>query len=537
MKVLFIFPHVEDRHKIHYPFGLAGIVSVTIEAGHEVEVVTVFDRSDDGKAAEAIERFGPRVIGFSAVSSQFRHVKRLAELARRLRPEAICVCGGVHPTIFPESLLEAPGLDGVFVGESEQAFIDFLDRLERGDSYRETDNFGYRKGDRVMVNRLQPLVRDLDRLPFPNKSLFQYGRDVFGTGALQFLFSRGCPFGCAYCSNHSLARVYGRRSNRPRYRAPENCIREIEETRAEYPEAREVLIWDDNFGLDRAWRRDFLDRYCRRIDLKFSCLVNPLLADREFFQALKDSGCYLIRMGVETGNESLRRAVLNRPISNSRICRAFDLARTVGLETFAYNMIGVPGETEETLRETVRMNRFLEPAFSAVQIYHPYRGTKLGDYCFEKGLVDVQGHELLSNERTRSVLRFPEAFLRRLRLIRTQWWTLVHDFERPYDPAVQMELDPARADPYGRHGFRLSLPLPPREGDSEEKPYYSRYYLYEDDRELFPPHSSHREISDQGRGAFSHWGGELYFSTSDNSDPSRNGRSYVLKPVPLEALA
>jgi len=429
MNVLFIYTNIDGTHDETYSFGLASIVAVTKQQGYTARVFIVKSRAEYSLLYDVIREFLPSVIAFSSVSSQFRFIKEIAESIKERFPQIILVCGGVHTTIFPNSLQECHALYGVFRGESEYAFLEFLDRFAQGRPYTDSPNFVYRSGDTIALNPLNPLISNLDSLPFPDKTTYPYIETVSQNGIAPFLFSRGCPFSCSYCSNHAIAHVYGMKTNRPRYRSPESCIQEIEETLRLFPGITTVWIMDDIFGLDKNWRTEFCRKYKERISIKFDCLLRANVVDENFIQLLKEAGCYRVSFGVESGNEYIRNEVMNRKMSNEQIIRAFELCHRHGLETNAINIIGIPGETEEMIWDTVRLNRTIKPTTSGVNIFYPYRGTKLGDSCFAQGLVDEKRYYDFTCERRETILAYPEQLKERLQYYYKNWDILIY----PYD--------------------------------------------------------------------------------------------------------
>jgi radical SAM superfamily enzyme YgiQ (UPF0313 family) len=235
----------------------------------------------------------------------------------------------------------------------------------------DTGNLVYKKDGRLVQNKLKPLIKDLDVLPFPDRTVYPYNEIMNKLQYAQFLFTRGCPYHCSYCSNKKLGERYGMGQNNPRSRSPELCISEIEDvlrTRRFY----QIGIIDDVFGINRVWLREFLKKYKERIRVKFSCLLRVEYANDELMAELKDGGCFKIFFGVESGNENIRKSVLNRKMTNEQIVRAFDLCRKHKLDSFAVNMIGLPGETDEMVWDTIRFNRKLRSTTNAVNIFYPY---------------------------------------------------------------------------------------------------------------------------------------------------------------------
>lgn len=428
MNVLFVYTNVNGYHEQCYSFGLASIVSVTRSGGHNADVFTVVDKGQYPEILDRIAYFKPRIIGFTSVSSQFSFVKEISAIVRKRFPDIITVCGGIHPTLNPDCISEAEALDAVFIGESEKSFIEFLRRVERNECYKDVDNLACLKDGVVKINKLKPLITDLDSLPYPDKEVCSYEDTLKKTGYAPFFFSRGCPYLCSYCSNHKLADRYGLERNNPRYRSVKSSISEIEAASKRF-DIKTVWIQDDIFGLDKEWRTEFCREYRKRINIRFICLLRVNVVDEEFVRLLKEAGCFQVFIGIESGNDFVRRNIMNRHMANDQIMKAFDTAHRYGMRTNAINMIGLPGETEEMLWDTIRLNRKIKPTVSSVNIFYPYKGTKLGDYCFEKGLVNEKLYSGFSNERRETVLNLPENYKKKLIFYRNNWETLIY----PYD--------------------------------------------------------------------------------------------------------
>ena len=431
MKVAFVYTNINGFHSDLFSFGLSTIAAVAKAQGHEVQIFLVRCEEDMPTVVREIESFGPRIVGFSAVSSQFHFVKDLAGLIKQRLPGTVIVCGGVHPTINPRCVEEAPAIDAVFVGESEAAFQDFLSKITAGKDYHDTPNLAYVRDGKFVENALGPLITDLDGIPFPERDSVLFSETLKAVGYAPFFFSRGCPYLCSYCSNHAIARRYGLTRNRPRFRTPENCIREIEDVVRRFP-VNKIGIIDDIFGIDKEWRREFCQKYEERIKIRFFCLLRANMIDEEFVRLLKAAGCYRISIGVESGNEHIRNTVMRRSLSTQQIIRAFDLCRKHGIQTNSLNIIGTPGETEEMIRDTIRLNRRIRPSSSGVNIFYPYKGTELGDRCFQEGLVDEDLYYSFSDERRSSVLRYSEEYKSRLLYYKDHWEDLVYRYNLRY---------------------------------------------------------------------------------------------------------
>lgn len=427
MKILFVYTNVTGFHTDTYSIGLASIMSFIRLKGHEIRVVIVRTKDDYYKVWEENTCFKPQVIGFSSVSSQFSIVKELAAGIKERSPGIIAVCGGVHPTINPGCLLETRNLDAIFIGESENSFAEFIEKIEQGRPYEDTENLAFIKDGRLIVNKLKPLVMNLEMLPYPDREVYPFGKILEETGYAHFVFSRGCPFLCTYCSNHAIAKAYNLPRNITRFRSAEDSIKEIEAVINKFKVGR-IIIGDEIFGLDKKWRYEFCEKYKKRVRIKFHSMFRVNFIDEETLKLLKDAGCYRITLSVESGNDFVRRQIMNREMTNKQIIKAFDLAHKYGIETCALNMIGLPGETEEMIWDTIKLNRRIMPTDSGINIFYPYKGTKLGDSCFEKNFVDEQIYDSFCNERRDTVLKYPESYKKRLNYFRKNWDYLIYPF-------------------------------------------------------------------------------------------------------------
>ena len=162
------------------------------------------------------------------------------------------------------------------------------------------------------------------------------------------------------------------------------------------------------------------------------CVLRVDVISDEFIHDLMKAGCYRISFGIESGNDYVRKEIMHRKMSNKQIIKSFNIVRKFGINTNAINIIGVPGETEEMIWDTIKLNRRIKPTVSGVNIFYPYKGTKLGDYCFQKGLVDEALYYSFSKERRETVLNYPEEYKKTLTYYHQNWQYLVYPFSIKY---------------------------------------------------------------------------------------------------------
>jgi len=236
--VLFVITNLNGFYEDAYSFGLGQLMSCVKENGHEFDLRVINIIDDETECLEHIENWEPHIIGYTSVSSQFMHVKNLADKVRSNGYKGFQVCGGSHPTIHPECIMESESLDCIFSGESEEAFNEFVDKVANNKPFNDVRNISYSKNGKLVKNEKYPLVADLEKYPFPEREIFfKHNTKTKFTGQnewgfVNFWFSRGCPYLCTYCQNQALAMEYssdkyGGLVFKARYRAPQNCIDEI----------------------------------------------------------------------------------------------------------------------------------------------------------------------------------------------------------------------------------------------------------------------------------------------------------------------
>ncbi|MHC4663737.1 MAG: B12-binding domain-containing radical SAM protein [Planctomycetota bacterium] len=412
MRILFVYltPKPWLKTYVGYHEGLAVLSATVRRRGHQPSML-ILNEPDRTAMSNAVKKCKPDIAALSIASPQMPLARKAADiLAGDFR--LTLVAGGAHPTIKPEETLELPGMCCVFRGESDHVFADWIDKYENGESRDGLSNISYRNGNLVENNPVG-FPEDLDDLPFPDRSVFpmremlDYNADLVGA---EFIASRGCPFGCDYCSNRAFNELRG--GVHHRRKSVGRMLDEIESVVSEYREARRIGFNDDVFTLDRDWMLEFCAEYPGRFDRPWWANTQVGLIDEEMVAAMAESGCERLHMGVETGSEKLRREVLNKKVSDGEIVRAFEMVHDYGMKTVAFMMLGVPGETEKTLAESVEFCRRLQPQWIVVSLFEPFPGTVLGERAIADGLADGNLRE--DYYHPRPPLRLPDISAERL---------------------------------------------------------------------------------------------------------------------------
>lgn len=400
-------------HQVEYsiPLGVAYCASALAERGVECRVFEV--GLNPQTTIDEIIAYGPEMAGFSVYSGSHR---KMIGLARDLKKQynLICVFGGPHPTFFP-GIIREDGVDAVCRGEGEEALTEFVDGYrKRGEMPSRVKNFLVKKGNEVMENPVRPLLRDLDSLPFPDRMLFVNRYPIYSRyGVKHFVAHRGCPYACTYCFNHAFNRLYGV-SGRDCYRSrdPEKICEEII-TEQDRMKIDMVSFVDDCFTLDSMWVLRFCEIYHRRVHLPFQINTRTENLDAERIEALALAGCWLIHLGVEAGDESYRKKVLKRGMTNQQIIRTVKAVQASGIRVLTENMIGLPTERYSQAVVTARLNMTLRPAYAAATFFVPYPELELTDYARRQGVYEPREEILPGDYIHTALMSFPTPLDRR----------------------------------------------------------------------------------------------------------------------------
>ncbi|MBU0898247.1 MAG: radical SAM protein [Nanoarchaeota archaeon] len=404
MKILFVYPNLMREEYI--PLGLASIAAYVKEHDHETFLM---DYTWGGTAKDCInmaEKVKPDVVGFSLRSGEFNFSLSIAKELKRRHPNILILFGGIHPTVDPEGTIKQDCVDAIIQGEGEHALVELLNKLKEKKDFSKIKNLWTKKDGKIFRNPVRSLIEDLDKLPFPDRELFGFKRYLDArSGTADIMAGRGCPFQCTYCINHISQKMYKDKGTYTRMRSPENVIKELQELRKKY-KINFVAFEDDTFTYSKDWMRRFSKLYVKEIALPCSCNARPETMDDEMAKMLSEMGCTTLNMGIESGNEKIRREVLKRFNTNEQIIKAFQAANNHGLKTYSYNMVGLPYETEKEMWETVHLNRRAKPTVVDASIFQPYPGTELQSLCEKNGWI-MDMSTLPFSHKFISIMKYP----------------------------------------------------------------------------------------------------------------------------------
>lgn len=342
-----------DFHQI--PYGLLSLGAQAARAGHQVKVLNLSAFSWR-RVEEVIGALDADLFGMSCWTANRRGVDLVARCIGRLQPKAHVVVGGPHATPLAREVLQHfTAVDTVAVGESEDTFMELVERLAAGAPTQGIAGTWYRDGARILEGPPRRSIDDLDRLASPH--------DYFATHIL--MTSRGCPWQCTFCGAET---TWGRGF---RGRSVPRVLDDIEHALAKLP-VKMLQIKDDTFTANKRRALEICNGIMERgLRFSWSCDTRVDVLTDELLGAMRRAGCQRLSLGVESGSPSVL-AKINKKITVEQILRSTELAKSYGIQVRYYMMLGNRGETLDTFRETLA---FLERArphqyiFSCLSIY------------------------------------------------------------------------------------------------------------------------------------------------------------------------
>jgi radical SAM superfamily enzyme YgiQ (UPF0313 family) len=415
MKILFIYPNIYTQ--IGFNYGVAFLSSALKHHGHKTALISINEKLryplDLDRIRKEVEEFGPDLIGFSAVTNQYKYVLHIARSLKE-KFSIPLICGGIHATLAPDEVLQSGCFDFVCQGEGEYALLELAEKLEKGEDPSNIANLCLMKDGRVIKNPVRPFVRLTD-LPMKDYDIFDFQKMIDAkNGWVGMMASRGCPFNCSYCFNHQMVKLYqndlgisGRKGlNYIRHHPIQEIMKELEYILSQYCNIKMFIFDDDLFTFNKPYLMKFCREYKGRIGLPFVVNAHVKMMDEEMALALKNAGCRIVKLGLESGSERIRTEVLNRPMKDEEIIRAFHLLEKAGIHTSAFVMIGLPYETKEDLMMTIELLARIKPGRFRWAIFFPYVNTVAYEMSRKGGFINLEKMERLSSFTEESCLDF-----------------------------------------------------------------------------------------------------------------------------------
>jgi anaerobic magnesium-protoporphyrin IX monomethyl ester cyclase len=373
------------------PLGIETLAPVLRQHGHKVRMFdTCHPQMKEPDIAQAFSEDRPDVVAISCLSTTtYPALKSMARLLKSAQQSVPIIVGGVFATMNADRILrDCPYIDCVGVGEGEELLPDYLDRLE---DPANVAGLVWRDGKRIIRNIARPLISDLDRFPYPDRTTLPIDYieslplDVPAVLSLDkfctIQTSRGCPYRCIYCDIPALTQ------GKWRYRSPEHVLGEMQQLND--MGYRSIYLTDDHFLMKRTRINDICQGIIeRKLQFKWGCegRVDAVAVDQ--FAVMSKANCNFLAFGVEAGTQKILDR-LGKGQSLGQIEHAVSEAKRNGIErAHGFFLVGSPGETEEDIMESFRFAARLKLDTFGFNRLCVYRGTPLWREYLDSNILD-----------------------------------------------------------------------------------------------------------------------------------------------------
>jgi radical SAM superfamily enzyme YgiQ (UPF0313 family) len=385
MKILLVNPpfewgEVKSGEGIVPPLGLLYIASTLLQNGFSVDLLDVRALSLNKESiSREITKRNPDIVGISSMTISAKEAYDIAKIIKDVDQDIKVIIGGAHISALPTTALkECEHIDiGVF-GEGEVTSVELIKTMEEGHDLGNVKGIVYRKNSRVVKNEPRALIKNLDTLPFPARELLnweKYSRVVHRTlfskkvkeKFTTMISSRSCPFDCVYCDKPVFGRGW-------RARSPENVVDEIKHVVDKY-RVGDISFHDDLFTFDKKRVMKICDLIIEEgLDISWASDSRVDTIDKELLAKMKKAGCTNIFFGVETGDPQIMKNIRKR-ITLEQVRDAVKLTKDAGLRVTTSFMFGLPGETIDTARRTIKFAKSLNSDITHFNITTPFPGS------------------------------------------------------------------------------------------------------------------------------------------------------------------
>lgn len=394
-----------SKERIIWPQTSLAYLAAMVPKSLKVEIIDcIAERINWTKFLELLKQKNPRYIVSQIITSTALNDLRALEEAKKINPEVITITMGPHVTaLTKETLKENPDLDFILIYEPEITFKELVETIEGNKrNFESIKGLAYRKKRQIKINNRRPYIDDLDQLPIPRHDLLPLKKYKFPFMASSFVFvvpSRGCPFPCTFCRQPIMW------SKKFRCRSPENVIKELKFLKK--LGLKEFIFQSDTFTIDK----DFVIQLCDKMikeDLKFKWSTNSRVdtVDEEMLKTMKKAGCWMIAYGIESGSQKILDKC-KKGITLKKTRKTILLTHKIGIKIYGYFIIGLIGETKETVQQTINLSKELPITFAIFHTAAPYPGTEFFKEVNKKGWLVSKNWEDI-NQGTETPISYPQ---------------------------------------------------------------------------------------------------------------------------------
>jgi len=379
-------------HKLvnYFPPGLLYLAANVKRNGYKVKIYDMELNYNIKKLLKFIKSEKPKIIGITALSFSYLNALKTLRIIKNRFPKVVTIIGGIHISKNPTDAIKRNYVDYELLGEADFTLVELLNYvLKKKGKINDIEGLVYINHEKIIQNPGFPIVEELNSLPYPALELLDNKRYYISFQKYHpssiIMGSRGCPFQCIFCD---------KLTNKLRLRTPENIISEIKFMYRNY-KIRDFQFYDLTFNADRNWVKDICSKLIEEnLPIAWRCTSRVELMDDQLVKLMKKAGCYLIALGVESGNNNSLK-FLKKGFKVKDIIKAFKLTKKYNLETHAYYIVGIPGEDKKAFLKTIKLIKSIAPDYINSLTLRPYPHTELAKISKEKGWFDFSNINFL----------------------------------------------------------------------------------------------------------------------------------------------
>lgn len=382
LKILLINPPC--RRAVEVPLGLGYIASALRLAGHKVAILDINGSGlSQDRVIYAVKNMDFDLAGIGGLTPTYKYVKWLSSVIKKIKPRVPIVAGNMVSTAIPELLLKNTDVDIAVIDEGEETCKELAKMLWEEKNLEEVDGIMFKRDSQIWRTRPRKRIENLDSLPFPAWDLFPI--ETYLKGAIHFDYGlrnmsmstvRGCPYGCIYCSRPFGRKVYAR--------SAKSMIDEIKELKKRY-RVEYIGFADDLFLFNEERNLEFCDNMVKEgLDVKWGGSGRVNLVNEKLLTRMKKSGCICLAYGFESGSQKLLD-IMQKNVTVKQAEEAIKMTRKCGIKVMGSFMFGLPGETPDTINETLGFIKKTRLPIYRFFYATPYPNTKLYEIAKKMG--------------------------------------------------------------------------------------------------------------------------------------------------------
>ncbi len=392
-----IYGKFSDLASFQPPIGLCSLAAYLIKYGYDN--VRILDANilklSIKQVVQTLGDDSPDAVGIYCNTAGYYAVQSLSEAIKKTFPELKIILGGPHPSAMPEETLKEIPADYCIMGEGEETLLDLVQHLDdHSMDMSDIDGLARKSEDHeIIVNRPRKRIEDLDALPFPAVHLLPplslYKLYLLHYKKLPYMTvmtSRGCPYSCIFCET-----PFGKTA---RFNSPEYVVSYIDYLQEKF-DVKELHFCDDTFSLNEKRVEEICELIGKKkMDISWYAATRANIKDSGLFKLMKDAGCWICAIGVESGDPEILRNI-DKQVSLGDVQRTCAAVLRSGLILKTFFIIGSPGETVESIDRTIQFAKSIKAHFPVFSLMTPFPGTLLWEQAEQYGAFDRSNFQKL----------------------------------------------------------------------------------------------------------------------------------------------